>query len=212
MRKLAIIFTLLLVLGIMASSTIAHVPYIEFRDYTEQKPFQVKDSIENSKSVYAWFETGTDVDMYTFEVTDPVSVYANALVPVCPGYEELLPWLAVVGPGLPEPEGDVPFTIPEGYGVVVIENLAPGESRENFYEPFGAKYYYDAPAFDQEVSERGTWYIYYWDPYEMGGDYVAVLGFEEVFSLPDIIRSLIITPLIWFNIELHTKCPQDDLF
>ncbi|MBM3240532.1 hypothetical protein FJZ31_29970 [Candidatus Poribacteria bacterium] len=202
------IFMIISALLTVPAVVLAHVPYIEHQDYSEDKPFTVEDSIENSKAMYAWFETGEDIDVYTFEVLAPVRVYANALVPVCPGYEELLPWLAVVGPGLPPPPQEVPFTIPPGYGAIIVENLAPGEPRETFYEPFGGKFYYDGPAFDQEVSQTATWYIYYWEPYKLGGDYVAVLGFREVFTFRDILRGLIITPMIRLDKELHVECPQ----
>jgi len=84
-----------------------------------------------------------------------------------------------VGPGLPAPAEKMPFPVPEGYGAVVVNNTPPGEKRPTFYEPFSGETYYDAPAFDQQVSTTGTWYIYYWDPYKMGGDYVAILGFQE---------------------------------
>jgi hypothetical protein len=183
MQKNLTLFFLLVFLGIIVPPVQAHVPYIELLDYSEKRPFIITDSVENSKSIYAWFESPTDIDVYTFEVTDPVRLFANAIVPVCPGYEDLLPWLAVVGPGLPASEEELPFSLPEGYGAVVVENLAPGEPRETFYEFFGAKYYY----------------------------YVAVIGAEEVFSLSDIIRSLIVTPLIWFNLELHIRCPQNNI-
>ncbi len=207
MKRLSILFTFLLIFSLFISFAYAHVPYIEWSDYTEAKPFEVKDSIENSKSIYAWFDTGDDIDIYTFEVTGPVHVYAQAIVQVCPNNENLLPWLAVVGPGLPTPEEELPFMLPVGYGAVMVKNLAPGETREKFYEPFTGKYYYDAPSFDQDVSTPGKWYVYYWDPYDIGGDYVAVLGTEEVFSFTDIIIALINTPLIWFNVDLHTACP-----
>jgi len=191
----------------MAGSAFSHVPYIEHDDYTEQSPFEVMDSVENSKAIYAWFESGTDIDVYTFEIREPQRVYINVLVPVCPGYEELLPEFALVGPGLPDPEEQLPFTIPEGYGAMLAGNLMPGEPRETFFEPFGGKFYYDGPAFDQEVTDPGSWYIYYWDPYDMGGDYVAVFGHKERFSLTDIVRALFRTPQIWFDRELHRDCP-----
>jgi hypothetical protein len=206
-----------MVFGLITSPVLAHVPFFEQTDYTEQRPFKVKDSIENSKAIYAWFETdddinilhrsGPDIDVYAFEVTEPVRVRANALVPVCSGYEVLLPWFAVVGPGLPEIGEELPFTLPEDYGAIVVPNLDPDEPRDIFFEPFGAKDYYDGPSFDQQVSEPGTWYLYYWDPLEVGGDYVAAIGNNETFSFIDTLRALIITPLIRANTELHTECP-----
>ncbi len=129
---------------------LAHVPYLEHQDYAETEPFQVRKSIEQSIAVYAWLENDRinpckDIDVYTFEIANPTRVYIEAIVPVCPEYEEFVPWFALVGPGLPESEHELPFTIPEGYGVVVKENVKPGEPREKFYEPFGGKWYYEGP-------------------------------------------------------------------
>jgi len=206
MKKLFATSVLSLIVICVAHPAIAHVPYIEKRDFSEEHPFVVHDSVENSKAIYAWFETGIDVDVYTFEVTNPVTVYVQALVIACPALEGLLPWFAVVGPGLPVPDEGLPFELPKGYGAIIVQNKNPGAPRDSFFEPFSAKTYYDGPEFNQEVTEPGTWYIYYWDPYQIGGDYVAVIGTNESFSLLNIVRSLINTPKIWFNLELHTKC------
>jgi hypothetical protein len=206
MGRLLPAFLVSLIVALMGSPATAHVPYFERTDYTEEKPFKVKDSVENSKAVYAWFETGSDIDVYTFEVKGPVRVHVEALVPVCSAYEELRPSFAVVGPGLPSPTRALPFTIPEGYGAVVVKAPARGGSRSTFYEPFGAKSYYDGSAFDRRVSAPGTWYVYYWNPDNVVGDYVAVLGYKERFSLSDAVRALINTPQIWFDRELHMEC------
>ena len=206
MKILFSIGVLCLIVLCAAHPALAHVPYIEKQDFSEEHPFIVHDSVENSKAIYAWFDTGTDVDVYTFEVSAPVMVYAKAIVIACPSLETLLPWFAVVGPRLPVPDEDLPFELPEGYGAVVVQNKKPGEPRDTFFEPFSAKTYFDGPEFNQEITEPGAWYIYYWDPHQLGGDYVAVIGTKESFSLLNIVRSLINTPKIWFNLELHTKC------
>ena len=159
----------------------AHETFSEEKDYSLEAPFVVADSIENAKAVYARLEPPTEVDVYTFVVAKPVHVHARAFVPLVPGLEQFLPSLAVVGPGLPVTKEKVPFTIPAGYGAVVVKNTPPGKKRPVFYEPFSGTEYYDAPAFDQKATIPGTWYVYYWDPYGMGGDYVAILGFRERF-------------------------------
>lgn len=200
--KLALVALLL-----VAVPAWAHVPYVELRDYSDDHPFVVQPPVEKSIAAYAWFETGDDVDVYTFQVTGPTHVYAQAIVPVCPGNEELLPWFALVGPDLPEPEYEVPFYLPEGYGAIVVPNLAPGEPRSQFYEPFGGKSYYDGPTLTLEVTTPGEWFIFMWDPYGIGGDYVGVIGDKEIWKLPDILRALVVTPYIRRDKELHRPCP-----
>jgi len=157
----------------------AHDPFYEESDYSQEKPLIVKGSIENARAVFARLEPPTDIDVYTFTVFKPVHIHARALVPCTAHLKQFLPSLAVVGPGLPAPGEKVPFTVPEGYGAVAVNNTPCGKKRPTFYEPFSGETYYDAPAFDQKVSAPGTWYIYYWDPYKMGGDYVAILSFKE---------------------------------
>lgn len=75
-----------------------------------------------------------------------------------------------------------------------------------FYEPFGDKWYFDGPVFDQDASEPGTWYLYYWNSQEKAGDYVAVIGSAEIWEVPDILRALVFTPMIRKGDELHILC------
>jgi len=184
----------------------AHVPYLEDVDYSFARPMELEDPIAKSRAFYSWFDTGEDVDVYAFEVTEPVRLFAQALVPVCQGYEDVLPWFAIAGPGLPPPEVDLPFDLPPGYGAYVVENEEPWTPREVFYEPFGDKWYFDGPVFDQDADELGTWYLYYWNPQGKAGDYVAVIGSAEIWEVPDILRALVYTPMIRKGEELHISC------
>ena len=202
MKKTALLIVFLL---FISPCIAAHVPYFEHRDFTETKPYYVWKNVEQSKAFYAWLETGEDIDVYSFKVnSQSIRVYAELIVPVIDDiYEEFVPWFALVGPGLPEYNESLPFEIPGGYGIIVMENVAPGENRTTFYEFFGGKSYYEGPVLDINVSEEGTYYIVCWDPYETGGDYVFVLGKKEIFGPFDILRALIYTPLIRRNKELH---------
>ena len=205
-----IIFTCVLSLVIISSPILAHVPYIEYKDYSEDKPLYVWKMIEYSKAFYAWLENNgvnpcEDIDAFKFNIRNkPKHVYIELIVPVVDDYyEEFVPWFALVGPGLPEPNVTLPFDIPPGYGVIVKENVEPGTERDTFYEPFGGKSYYVGPIFEEMISEPGTYYIYCWDPYERGGDYVLVFGKGEFFGPIDIIRSIINTIIIRRDGELH---------
>ena len=199
------------------AAAIAHVPYLERVDLTENKPF-IDADIAQSIAVYAWLDpqsTAGDLDIYSFIVTDPVDVYLNVIVPVCDGYESLAPWFALVGPGLPDATELVPFEIPPGQGAIVVpNNIEPGVLRPKFYEPFGGKWYWDGPEITYPISEPGSYRVYYWDPNQEAGDYAAVLGDKEIWRLPDILRALAVTPLIRQDKELHIEClpptPGDD--
>ena len=185
----------------------SHVPYLENSDFSESEPFILDPPLKKSRAIYAWLDSGTDIDVYTFELVEQSHLRAFSLVPVCPTYKDFLPSFAVVGPGLALPEEQLPFTVPEGYGAVIVKNTPPGRSRNTFFEPFTNKNYYRGPSYDQTISTPGTWYVYFWDPAGKGGDYVAVFGFTEGFSFRDIMRAFSNTPKIWFDQELHTDCP-----
>ena len=211
MKKILVIFiTFFMFIIINISSVPAHVPYIEYKDYAEDKPLFVWKMLEYSKAFYAWLENDginpcQDIDAFKFKIRyKPINVYIELIVPAVDNYyEEFVPWFALVGPGLPAPNQTLPFEIPSGCGVIVKENVEPGEIRETFYEPFGGKNYYVGPVFDEILSQKGTYHIYCWDPYEQGGDYVLVLGKKEFFGPIDIIRAIINTMIIRRDGELH---------
>ena len=209
-QMIVILVACFLSLSICTPLVTAHVPYIEYKDYAEDKPLYVWKMIEYSKAFYAWLENDgvnpcEDIDAFKFEIKDqPKNIYIELIVPVVENYyEDFVPWFALVGPGLPEPNQTLPFSIPPDYGAIVMENVEPGSYRESFFEPFGGKSYYYGPIFEENISQPGTYYIYCWDPYEKGGDYVLVFGKGEFFGPIDIIRSIINTIIIRRDGELH---------
>lgn len=211
MKKINLL-SILVILSFFSFSVSAHVPYFEHTDYSEDSPRIIRKMVEQSKAFYSWLEKddlnkSDDIDVFEFQVRNrPVRIYVEIIVPVVEEYyKDFVPWYAVVGPGLPEYNDPLPFDIPEGYGVIVMENIEPGEEREQFYEPFGGKSYYQGPVLDKNVTESGTYYVYTWDPHELGGDYVLVFGKREIFGLFDIIRALIYTPMIRRDMELHIQ-------
>ena len=208
MNKIVIMIFFIIIFS--SSLAAAHVPYIERSDYTENNPFFVWKMIEKSKAFYSWLENDgenpcEDIDVFKFQIkNNSKNVYIELIVPVFEEYyQNFVPWFALVGPNLPTPDQELPFELPEGYGVIIKENLEPGTERETFYEPFGGKSYYYGPILDMDISEPGAYYIYCWDPYSQGGDYVLVIGKGEFFGPVDIIRSIINTMIIRKDGELH---------
>lgn len=202
-----------LLLGVAAQ---AHVPYFERRDFTESRPLVIPKEVEQSIAVYAWLRWGqdgvsTDVDPYRFELIGPTSIYAELLVPVCEAYRDYAPWLALVGPGLPPPPTGLvlPFEVPLGEGVLIAADpYQPGDLRETFFEPFGNKSYYIGPELTEMLVQPGVYRLQVWDPEGIGGDYVAVIGDQEIWERDDILRGLLLTPAIRQGRELHVDCPQ----
>lgn len=210
MRKSIILCVSFLSIICLVSISTAHVPYIERSDYSKEDPFYVWKMIEKSKAFYAWLEnedenSGDDIDVYMFKLRNrPINIYVELIVPVVDDYyKDFVPWYALIGPGLPKIDQQLPFTIPEGYGGIIMENVEPGTERETFFEPFGGKSYYEGPILDENLTTPGTYYIYCWDPYKMGGDYVLVIGKGEFFGPIDILRGIINTVIIRRDGELH---------
>ena len=194
----------------------SHVPYFELDDFSMKQPFKVNYSIEQSIAIYAWLENNTpdnseDVDVFVFQLSEPTNVYLEIIVPVCQGYEEFRPWIALAGPGLPKPITPLPFDIPAGCGIEVIKNVNKGETRETFYEIFGGKSYYNGPVYDEYLSTPGTYFVFIWDPQQKSGDYVAVIGKKEIWRFQDIMRAIRNTPLIRLDQELHVDCSNPQM-
>jgi hypothetical protein len=191
----------------------AHMPSIERRDFTEKRPFKIKGTIEKGQAVYAYLKSGSDVDVYRFVVTQEeisekgiVTLRVRVNVPACKGAEEFLPWLAIVGPGLSSPTEEMPFTLPEGYGAIVVKNTEPGAERNFFYEQYSKKSYYITDYYDYTITEPGTWYLYYWDPYNLGGDYLALWGVKDSFDPGDGLKMLLNLPAIVSDRVMHSEC------
>ncbi len=203
------IFAVASIALLLCTTVAAHVPYFEHKDFTEQKPFRVRKGVEQSIAVYSWLSSNEniseDIDVYSFKIrSKEKSLYLEIIVPQIEEiYQDFLPCYALVGPGLPPPNQSLPFSIPADYGAIIMFNLEPGEDRETFYEPFGGKTYYKGPIYQTNLTTKGTYYVYCWDPYNQGGDYTMVIGRKERFGPLDILRALIYTPLIRMDKELH---------
>lgn len=121
--------------------------------------------------------------MYTFQVhRRPLNVHLKVIVPVCDGYyAKFTPCLHWLDLGFHRRIKPFLFDLPQGYGAIIREDVPPGTAREQFYEPFRGKWYYQGLKFDGVMNNSGTYYVYYWDHYQTGEDYVAVLGDREIF-------------------------------
>lgn len=190
----------LLVLCLSTATALAHVPFLEREDFGHASPF-TPELPQQSIAVYAWLESGKDVDYYTFELGKETPFLAEVLVPVHEQYASFRPAFALIGKGFPKAPASLPVTPHPGYGALVHLDDETKE-RETFYERFGGKSYYRGPKLER-VLAAGRYTVVYWDPRGRKGDYVAVLGKKEIWRAKDIVRALRVTPRIRRGEELH---------
>ncbi len=107
-------------------------------------------------------------------------------VPVIPGLENFEPILALVGPGLPPADADVPFTIPANKGVRIL-SPDPGIARGEFFERFTGTPSWDLGTWDVMLPEEGRYYLVATGPKGCYGKLWVAVGTREVFTLTDIL-------------------------
>lgn len=194
-------------LGFSASG-VAHVPYIETEDYTLRSPFIVED-ITNSKAVYSFLESADDYDVYSMEVTEPTRIFASTTIPLCPEYGDYSVTFAVVGPGLPLADVDLPIRLRKGEGAVVVRDpVTSVADRDWFYEPYGGRYYFRAPDFVLDDAPPGTYRMIVWHENGENGDYLAVIGEGEYWGPEQRAQAAKVIPALDAREDLNVACDE----
>jgi len=180
-----------LVLGLVCmfswSEAPAHQGILERDDTTG-----FKDAIELPKpavsyAVYASLERTGDVDFISFTLTEPQHVKLGILLPYADKFKDYYPVYALVGPGLAAPDEDLPFELPEGYGILTVRST-PVKERPEFLEPFSfTRYYRGIKELELDVKEPGTYYVVVWHPDGEYGDYLVSYGGSESFTFQEFI-------------------------
>lgn len=202
---------MLLLAGLAAAAPVcmAHVPFIESDDYTEDQPFLVED-VEQSKAIYAWLKDADDVDVYVIPISEPSRLYVKSLVPYCKEYVSFRPSFAVQGPQISGADPTIPLTPIPGSGIEVRhDDLRAGAERPSMYEFFSNQFYFEGPIFQVQVTQPGLYRVIFWNPAGEPGDYVAIIGRRENFSRSDWARSMENTPIIRRRDQLHLDCTLD---
>ena len=184
----------------------AHVPYLEEQDFSPDKPFTVKN-IRQSKAMYAYIENESDVDHYVMQIDEPTYIYLHTNIPYCAEYSNFTVTYALTGPDLPAPEVSLPIELPEGHGAIVInDDFSSTDERIVMFEPFSARTYWEGPDYSITVEQPGEYQMVVWQENGKPGDYIAVIGREEIFGPADWARAAKYTPRIRAGEELNTNC------
>lgn len=185
-------------------TALAHVPFLEEADYTPERPYVVKD-ITNSKSIHARIGTPGDVDIYVMDVTAPLRIFTQTDIPWCPQYEDFGVSYALTGPGLPPPAIPLPVELPPGHGAVVVrDNVAAG--RRTWDEPFSGRRMWVGDSFALDDAPPGRYQMVVWNERDQTGDYIAVIGEDEIFNAPELRQVAATSPKLRDGADLMVDC------
>jgi hypothetical protein len=202
-------FMALLLAVMLPTAAHAHVPYFEKQDLRANAPFLI-ENIEQSKAIYAYLENSDDADALLLVVREPVRIYAKVIIPFCVEYQDFRPSFALIGPGLPDTAAQLPVELNEGEGALLRQDLPSGPTRPSMFEFFSDQVYFEGPILDITVTEPGMYWLWFWDEAGSVGDYVAIVGKIEEFSVEDIQRSFWNTPEIRRRDYLHVDCAEPE--
>jgi hypothetical protein len=190
----------------------AHVPFIETDDFTLLDPFIVED-VPNSKAIYAYLENAEDYDVYYFELTEPTRIFASTTITLCPEYADFAVTFALTGPGLPEPDFDLPVRLRPGHGAVIVrDTFDSAETREWFYEPYGGRYYFRAPDYIIDDAMPGQYQMIVWNESGLVGDYTAVIGEGEYWGPAERAQAGKVSKFLGEREDIHVPCNVAEAF
>lgn len=108
-------------------------------------------------------------------------LYIQLGVPVIDRLADYRPTVALVAPGLPAPDTDLPFDLPDGTGIEVFDSIEV-DSPAAFYEPFTQTDSWVWVEETVELPESGQAWLVAWDPGNQTGKLWVATGTVEDFS------------------------------
>lgn len=169
----------LLVLGLLTTAS-AHKPSFSGDYDTPGEAWPVPDP---DISIVLYQEITCDLEQLwmTFDGEAGFPLYIQLGVPVIDRLSDYRPSVALIAPGLPEPDTDLPFELPDGTGIQVFDtdNVdVPGD----FYEPFTQTESWILVEETIELPESGQGWLVAWDPDRQTGKLWVATGTVEDFS------------------------------
>ncbi|WP_353894147.1 hypothetical protein PRVXH_000925 [Proteinivorax hydrogeniformans] len=160
---------------------------------TIDKSWQVED-IQHSKAIYSELTEEYEVQFFKFEGQKGDKYYSQILIPQIEGNHNFMVNKILIGEGFPALNKGYDEILPDQYGGIPI---APGNSREEFFEPFTQTSYYKKQQFSMDLEQDGTYYIAVFNPHGQTGKYVLAIGEEEDMSASE----LLWYPVTWFKVN-----------
>jgi len=147
---------------------------------------------------FMWFVLGElssadDVDMARFDYQAGDRFKAEIFIP---GHEELRsfnPYLALIGPGLPQPDQPLPFALPDGMGAIVTTSTGTFD----YFDIFTQMVYFPRAKVEVVMPQTGRYYVAVWgEPVGMAR-YALDIGIMENLAPHVLIRY----PINWWEVR-----------
>jgi hypothetical protein len=174
------VFAMLLLALALSLSAQAHKPAFS-GDYDSPDEAWVVRDPEISIVLYQEITCELPVVWLTLEGEADFPLYIQLGVPVIDRLADYRPSVALVAPGLPEPETDLPFDLPDGSGIMVFDT-DDVEEPDDFYEPFTQTESWVWVEETVELPETGTAWLVAWHPGNQTGKLWVATGTVEDFS------------------------------
>ena len=117
----------------------------------------------------------------TFDTDPGFDLYVQLGVPEVGWLEDFRPSMALLHPDLPEPTEDLPFDVPEGFGVQVWHSDGV-DNADDFYEPFTQTSSWIWQEETVSLEKGGTGYVVAWNPLGWTAKVWLAVGTVEDFS------------------------------
>lgn len=172
---------------VAADVTMAHLPTISDGSATDAEHAVRVSDVHVSRVWYHRVRENAPQIWLTFDIRAEQPLTVQLGVPYLGRLRDYRPALAVLGPGLPEPEVDLPFEVPDGLGALVLRTddlVTPTV----FDEPFTSTKSWILIDRNVKLLEAGTHYVVAYEPVGQKGKLWVALGKEEVFGLSEVLQ------------------------
>ncbi len=165
-----------LVIALTVSPASAHSPIIAGGNDSLDRAVFIDDPAK-SWAVFSSLAAGGTAQFYKFEMSEGDRIYF--MLQISPESREsgFSPLIAIIGPGMPSPPDALPFEVPEGSGVLIIEGR-PSDSAS--YEGFTPAVFYRVVSYSSPAPATGTYYLTVFG--ETPGSYSLAIGYKEEFT------------------------------
>jgi hypothetical protein len=173
----------LLLVG-FAGSCYAHKPVSIGETFGAAERALVLEEVDTSQVVYAALTSDESQLWLTFEAEEPTDLHLSLGIPAIERLGGYRPWIAVLGPGLPEIE--LPISMPAGSGGLAFRGSAPGDDAL-FFEPFTGTESWITVKETVALPEAGRYYVAAWAAREEADKLWVAVGVRERFGLRDVL-------------------------